>query len=133
MRIRTSCQIRFGIHSVEFRRADQTVDASGPLSAGIGSGKQIIFATESHGSQGTFGGVGSQPVPGAPLPAMPATLLDLTYSDPEASAPIWAVCHEHGLCKKIPYMSIGLSQLLQADTTTAGSPVVSITCKKPSR
>ena len=28
-------------------------------------------------------------------------------------------------------MSIGLSQLLQADTTTAGSPVVSITCKKP--
>jgi len=36
-------QVHFGIESVEFRGADQAVDGSGPLSAGIGTGEQVVL------------------------------------------------------------------------------------------
>jgi len=62
-------------------------------------GKKIILATESHGSQGTFAGVGSQPVPGAPLPEACEALDTLTRYG-EASATNMGGCHDTGVPKE---------------------------------
>jgi len=51
-------QIRFGIQSVEFRRVDQAVDPSSPLSPDIGSGKQIIPLCQKCARIGCFHATG---------------------------------------------------------------------------
>src|SRR5229473_1266292 len=56
--------------------------------ASAATGSAAASDARSH-TPGKAAAGGWQSVPGAPLPAMPATLLDLTYSDPEAWAPTW--------------------------------------------
>lgn len=41
-----STQVGFRGNAVQFRRADQTVDRRRPLAAGIGTGEQIILASQ---------------------------------------------------------------------------------------
>ena len=50
-------QIGFRIDPVQFRRADQAVDCSGPLPADVGSSKQVVLTTQGHSSQSAFGGI----------------------------------------------------------------------------
>ena len=45
-------QIRFGIHPVQFGRADEAVDRCRPLAAGVGSSEEIILPAHSN-SAGT--------------------------------------------------------------------------------
>src|ERR1019366_5744571 len=49
--------VGFRIKSVEFRRADQTVNGRGALATGVRSSKEIVFPTQSYGTQAAFGGV----------------------------------------------------------------------------
>ena len=50
-------QIRFWIEAVEFRRADERVDGSGSLAAGIRAGEQMVLAPERDRAQRTLGGI----------------------------------------------------------------------------
>ena len=44
-------QVGFRIDVIEFGRADQRVDASGALAAGVGTSKEMIFTPKCDGSQ----------------------------------------------------------------------------------
>src|SRR5690606_40137389 len=50
-------EIRLRIESVEPGRTDQAVDQSRALTAGIGTGEQVVLAAERHGPDRPFGGV----------------------------------------------------------------------------
>jgi len=50
-------QIGLRVQVVEFGRTDQAVNRSRSFSAGIGTGKQVIFATQCDGAQRAFGGI----------------------------------------------------------------------------
>ena len=48
-------EISFRVHSVEFGCADQRIDGSGPLAAGVRPAEKVILAAQSYGAQRTFG------------------------------------------------------------------------------
>src|SRR5208283_3488 len=48
-------QVRFRIESVEFRRADQTVDGGGALAARVGAGEQVVLPAQRDHAQRSFG------------------------------------------------------------------------------
>src|ERR1039458_9955930 len=50
-------QIGFGIESVELGRADEAVDGGGALAAGVGSGEEVVLATDCDSTQSAFGRV----------------------------------------------------------------------------
>jgi hypothetical protein len=50
-------QIPFRVDPVQLRRANQAVDRRRPLAAGIGTGEQIVLASQRDRTQSTFGGV----------------------------------------------------------------------------
>ncbi|MNN59161.1 hypothetical protein D3C81_1742580 [compost metagenome] len=50
-------QIGLRVQVVEFGRTDQAVNRSRSFSAGIGTGKQVIFATQCDGAQRALGGI----------------------------------------------------------------------------
>ena len=50
-------QVRLRIHAVQFRRADQAVDARGTLAAGVRTTKEIVLPAKCHRPQRALGGV----------------------------------------------------------------------------
>ena len=50
-------EICFRVETVEFRRGDQTVDNSSPISARIGTCEEIVLPSQGDGPRGTFGSV----------------------------------------------------------------------------
>src|SRR5450631_4128856 len=47
--------IKLRVESVELGRTEQAVNGRSAFAAGVGSGEEIVLATESHGAQGAFG------------------------------------------------------------------------------